>query len=92
MRTSGLPNFRKLWGRIEEDLEGTYTVKIKSYYDVTDFDGEKYVVISTANALGGDNTFLGIAYIVVGGITLILALAFVIRGYFFKKSDDLHFT
>ncbi|OMJ89991.1 hypothetical protein SteCoe_7781 [Stentor coeruleus] len=92
MRTSGLPNFRKLWGRIEEDLEGTFKVQIKSFYDVTDFNGEKYVVISTANALGGDNTFLGIAYIVVGGITLILALAFVIRGYFFKKSDDLHFT
>lgn len=91
MRTSGLPNFRKLWGRIEDDLEkGDYTVEIQSNYGVGDFDGEKYVVISTANALGGDNTFLGIAYIVVGGITLFLALAFVIRGFCFRKSDDLH--
>ena len=75
MRTSGLPNFRKLWGHIDTDLEkGVYTVRINSNYD----------------ALGGDNTFLGIAYIVIGGITLILALAFVISGYLFKKSDDLH--
>ncbi|OMJ80577.1 hypothetical protein SteCoe_19118 [Stentor coeruleus] len=92
MRTSGLPNFRKLWGRIYEDLEGKYTVRILSKYDVTDFNGEKYVVISTANALGGDNTFLGIAYIVVGGVVLIVALAFVIRGYFFKKPDNQHFN
>lgn len=91
MRTSGLPNFRKLWGHIDTDLEkGVYTVRINSSYDVTGFSGQKFVVISTVNALGGDNTFLGIAYIVIGGITLILALAFVIRGYLFKKSDDLH--
>lgn len=31
MRTSGLPNFRKLWGRIEKTLEkGNYTMKIKN--------------------------------------------------------------
>ena len=89
MRTSGLPNFRKLWGKIEGGLtKGSYTVKIVSNYPVEAFSGEKFVVISTANALGGDNSFLGIAYIVVGGITLILALAFVIRGYLFKKNDD----
>jgi LEM3 (ligand-effect modulator 3) family / CDC50 family len=91
MRTSGLPNFRKLWGHIDEALDvGTYTVTINSYYDISSFSGKKFVVISTANALGGDNTFLGIAYIVVGGITLILALAFVVRGYFFRKSDQIH--
>ena len=89
MRTSGLPNFRKLWGKIEGGLKkGSYTVTVVSNYPVVDFGGEKFVVISTANALGGDNSFLGIAYIVVGGITLILALAFVIRGYLFKKNDD----
>ncbi|CAG9320874.1 unnamed protein product [Blepharisma stoltei] len=93
MRVSGLPNFRKLWGRIEDDLTvGTYTVQINSTYDVSDFDGKKYVVISTANALGGRNDFLGIAYIVVGGITILLAIAFFVRGYFFKKSQDLHYS
>lgn len=29
MRTASTPNFKKLWGRIEQDLEpGTYTIKI----------------------------------------------------------------
>lgn len=92
MRTSGLPNFRKLWGKIEDGLtKGDYTVTIQSKFPAIN-DWEKYVVISTANEFGGDNSFLGIAYIVVGGITLILALAFVIRGYLFKKSDDLHYN
>lgn len=69
MRTAGLPNFRKLWGRIEEDLvPGTYTVKIVDNYPVSDFDGKKKIVLSTANAFGGKNDFLGIAYIVVGSI------------------------
>ena len=94
MRTSGLPNFRKLWGRVENDLDsGKYLLRVNSIYDVSDFGGEKYVVLSTANALGGDNTYLGIAYLVVGGITLTLALVFAIKGYFYsRKVDNLHYT
>lgn len=81
MRPAGLPNFRKLWGRIRKDLEpGNYEVTIKNNYDVSTFDGEKYIVLSTANAFGGKNKFLGISYIVVGGICIILAIVFLI-GY-----------
>lgn len=77
MRPAGLPNFRKLWGRINEDLEpGDYTLKIKNNFDVKSFDGEKYFVLSTVNAFGGKNSFLGISYICVGGICLIMALLF----------------
>jgi hypothetical protein len=77
MRPAGLPNFRKLWGRIQEDLEpGTYTLKINNNYDVAAFEGEKYFVLSTVNAFGGKNSFLGISYICVGGICLIMALLF----------------
>ena len=40
MRTAGLPNFRKLYGKLNEDLaEGTYTLKIKNNYDVQSFGG-----------------------------------------------------
>lgn len=77
MRPAGLPNFRKLWGRIPKDLEaGDYTLKINNNYDVKAFDGEKYFVLSTVNAFGGKNSFLGISYICVGGICLIMALLF----------------
>ena len=34
-----MPNFRKLWGRIEGDLEpGKYTLKINNNYRVLEYD------------------------------------------------------
>lgn len=81
MRPAGLPNFRKLWGRINENLAaGDYNLVIKNNYPVAKFNGEKYFVLSTVNAFGGKNNFLGISYIVVGVICLLMALAFFI-GY-----------
>jgi hypothetical protein len=81
MRPAGLPNFRKLWGRIEEDMPaGNYIFKITNKYDVKPFKGEKYIVLSEVNAFGGKNSFLGISYLVVGSICIVLAIAFVI-GY-----------
>ena len=77
MRTAGLPNFRKLWGRINSDLKaGKYIIEIENNYSVKKFEGEKYFVLSTVNAFGGKNYFLGISYICVGGICLIMALLF----------------
>jgi hypothetical protein len=49
-------------------------------------------VLSTANALGGKNEFLGIAYIVVGAISIVLAIAFLLRGCVFKRQGDLHYN
>lgn len=38
MRTAGLPNFRKLWGKLDKDLEeGEYQVRIKNNYKVDSF-------------------------------------------------------
>lgn len=38
MRTAGLPTFRKLWGRIEQDLQpGTYSVSISNNFEVRPF-------------------------------------------------------
>jgi uncharacterized membrane protein YuzA (DUF378 family) len=45
-------------------------------------------VLSTTNALGGQNYFLAIAYIVVGAICMILALIFF--GVFMSKRNDKH--
>ena len=81
MRPSGLPNFRKLWGRIHQDLEpGEYTLNINNQFDVASFSGQKHFVLSNVNAFGGKNTFLAVSYIVVGVICIILAVVFLI-GY-----------
>ena len=83
MRPAGLPNFRKLWGRIDDrDLKAgsRVRVKIEDNFDVSSFNGKKFLILSTVNAFGGKNSFLGISYIVLGGISIILAIIFII-GY-----------
>ena len=93
MRPSGLPNFRKLWGRIRNGNDGdklkkgTYKIKINNYFNVSKFDGEKIFVLSTVNGFGGKNKFLGISYIVVGSISLILAVVFLI-GYKIHQNKE----
>ena len=81
MRTSGLPDFKKIWGKIDQDLKaGDYTVEIdncnfnsNSVYNVKVFDGQKHFVLSTAGPFGGKNLFLAVAYIVVGCICLVIS-------------------
>ena len=82
MRPAGLPNFRKLWGRIEQDIEANSKVEVTivDKFDVSTFNGKKFLILSTVNAFGGKNSFLGISYIVLGGISIILAVVFII-GY-----------
>ena len=48
-------------------------------YPTSRFGGTKSVVISTASILGGQNSFLGSAYIVVGTLCWALAIAFLAR-------------
>lgn len=80
MRTAALPNFRKLYGRIETDLEPNQMIKvvIQNNYNTYTFNGKKKLVISTTAWIGGKNDFLGKVYITVGGICLLIAIAFII--------------
>lgn len=86
MRTAGLPNFRKLWGRVEEDLgSGDYELVIYNLYNVEAFDGKKSFVFSTTNALGGKNYFLAICYLVVGSLCIVFAIIFLVA--FIRKRN-----
>ncbi|RYG51246.1 hypothetical protein EON67_03775 [archaeon] len=84
MRVAAVPNFRKLYGRIEQDIPAgtTLTFNVASTYNVAKFQGSKSLVISTTSFMGGKNPFLGIAYIVVGFVCILLALLFGVRQLF----------
>ncbi|XP_073135044.1 ALA-interacting subunit 1-like isoform X2 [Henckelia pumila] len=78
MRTAALPTFRKLYGRIEVDLQpgDTINVTISNNYNTYSFNGKKKLVLSTTSWLGGKNDFVGIAYLTVGGLCISLAIVF----------------
>ncbi|KAB1216857.1 ALA-interacting subunit 3, partial [Morella rubra] len=80
MRTAALPTFRKLYGRIEVDLQENDVIQVtlENNYNTYSFNGKKKLVLSTANWLGGKNDFLGIAYVTVGGLCFFLALTFTV--------------
>ncbi|RYO48142.1 Meiotically up-regulated 89 protein [Alternaria arborescens] len=78
MRTAGLPTFSKLYQRNDHDelSAGTYRLKIYDRFPVDKYSGTKSILISTRTVMGGKNPFLGIAYLVVGGICILLGAVF----------------
>ena len=72
MRTAGLPNFRKLWGKIPNGLDkGKYTLEIDNQYNTAPFEGRKGFVLATANFFGGKNYLLANIHLFVGGLCLL---------------------
>lgn len=47
-------------------------------FPVTVYGGTKAIVISTRTVMGGKNPFLGIAYVIVGGICIVLGALFTV--------------
>ena len=92
MRPSGLPNPRKLYGKIDRDLDKGEKLEftIENNYDVSKYDGKKKIILSNANALGGKNKFLGVSYIVVGCLSIVCAVLFPLgHQYQLKKEKEL---
>ncbi|KAI5574588.1 hypothetical protein POPTR_010G173900v4 [Populus trichocarpa] len=85
MRTAALPTFRKLYGKIEVDLDAKEVINVTlgNNYNTYSFNGKKKLVLSTTSWIGGRNDFLGIAYLTVGMICFALSMGFTIV-YFVK--------
>jgi hypothetical protein len=77
MRTASLPTFRKLWRKINIDLDvGVYKLVISDRYDISAFSGQKYVLLTSPSWIGGKNEFLGVAYIAIGALCFVFGVAF----------------
>eukprot|EP01041_Mallomonas_annulata_P005651 gene5651-11401_t len=87
MRTAGLPTFRKLYGKINSNFKKDEEVRfaIENNFEVSSFDGKKSLVLSTIGSFGGKNSFIGIAYIVVGSVCLLLTVLFGLKQIFFPR-------
>ena len=83
-RIAGLADFRKLYRKIDVDLEkGNYFYDINEYFDTWSIGAEKHVILATTAWIGGKNHVLGILYIVIGAIAAVEALGLIV--YFIVK-------
>ncbi|KAJ3452800.1 cell cycle control protein [Anaeramoeba flamelloides] len=82
MRVAALPTFRKLYGVLENgklEKGKQYSVNIENHYPVSSFDGQKSIIFTTTTWVGGKNSFLGYAYISLGGILFLIGFGFLLK-------------
>lgn len=84
MRPAALPTFRKLYGRIEQDIPAgsTLTFNINSFYPVQAFSGGKALIIGTSTKVGAENDFLATTFIATGFALLALSALIPVRAFF----------
>ena len=103
MRPAAFSNFKKLYRKINHDdwrnlalseqfkrgiPKGNYSLIIEYNYEVASFSGEKQIILSTTSLLGNKNSFLGLAYISVGGFCILLGIATLL--VHIKYGEKLH--
>jgi LEM3 (ligand-effect modulator 3) family / CDC50 family len=78
MRTAGLPEFRKYYGKIDYDFVAgdSLTFNITTNYEVQSFGGAKSLVITQLTEFGSKNAGIGKSYLAVGCINLIVGILF----------------
>lgn len=81
MRVAALPNFRKLYGWINETIpkDTQLNFQIANNWEVTSFKGRKSLVVSKANVFGGKNDYMGNYYFGVGWFCIVVALFFALK-------------
>lgn len=82
MRVAALPSFKKLYRKIPAGAlkkNTKYELVVHNRFPVHSFKGNKHFVLSTTSWLGGQNFFLGYAYLIVGAICVALSLGFLAK-------------
>lgn len=86
MRTAGLDNFKKLWGRIHQPLfSGQYQMTIANNYRLSGWNGGKYFVLSTLSPAGGQNYLLPIEMLIVSLGCLAALIYLIQRAMMYQK-------
>ncbi len=87
-------SFNKLWGHIWDTLykNVTYRIEINNRFNVTDFDGKKYIYLSEVNQFGGKSLFLGIMMLVMSAIVVIMMAVFVFLYFTRVHKKDIYST
>jgi hypothetical protein len=67
-----------------------YTHLIILGFNVTEYGGTKSIMISTRTVMGGKNSFMGIAYVVVGGVCVLIGVLFTAANLIRPRYDILH--
>ena len=89
MRPSAFNYFRKLWGIITTDFKkGEYTMTINNVYDIHNFNGKKFFIISKFTSAGGKNLTLGICYLTVGIACVLIGIGIVFGYNWLKKREE----
>jgi hypothetical protein len=85
MRTASVPDFSKPWAIVVQNGEfkdglpkGRYEMQINYNYPVDVFKGRKYFILTNASIIGAENSFIGVAYLIVGAVSLLVAVIFLI--------------
>lgn len=80
MRQSAQPHIKKTYSQCSncEVKAGKYKLKIWSRYPTAKFGGKKYFTISKVNTLGCHNTYLGIVFLVCGGVCGLYGIVLII--------------
>ena len=83
MKTSSLPTFRKLYGRVEGDFRAgdRLVFNLTANFEVDSFSATKTLLISNLGAMGGRNTFLGLAFTTIGSICMVFGVVLLGKAY-----------
>ena len=92
MKTSSLPTFRKLYGRIEGDFSSgdRLVFNVTANFEVDSFDATKTLLISNLGAMGGRNTFLGVAFTTIGSLCMVFGFVLLAKAYQVQLLEYFH--